>query len=146
MSVRSSFVAIAVVVGLVAVAVSTLMPRAVFAQSEIPNTVEFIISDSTIVFVTNAPNDPGDVVVFTGKPVGVTDAGACSGAGPGLYPVYNVVVIDPGFANRATRFSNVIVASQMDPVKPGTKLGNIQLTSACNVGTQSYTKYRGTVQ
>ena len=126
---------------------SLLVGQLPTALAQIPDTVDFAIADSDIIYPSgNPPNDPGDVVVLTGKPLGVTDAGSCGPVRGDLYPVYNVVVIDPGFGNRATRFTNVFVVASTNPVRPGTKLGNITGVTACGVGTTSYVKYRGTVQ
>ena len=147
MSVRSSFVAVAVVAGVVAVAVGTLMPREVFAQAA---TLDFAVP-STVPITIAGVNDHGDVLVFTGQPVGFADLVGCEG-NPGPYPVQNAVVIDPGAGS--TRITNLFVItavpeaflSKEGGVKPGTKMVDVNGLGACTSGGISYNRYRGTLQ
>jgi hypothetical protein len=144
MSVRSSFVAVVVVVGILTGAfLPSVVPRAVFAQA---TPIEFAVPTSIPITPTNPPTEPGDVVLVTGQPVGFTDASGCVSTA-GSYPVENVVVVDPGSGNRATRMANVIITSQTDALKPGTKLVDMTASSPCTMsGGIQYIKYRGTPQ
>ena len=114
------------------------------ALAQAPTIVEFLWDDSIVPPTGNAPNDPGDIMVITGKPLGLMDATGCFPSGS--YPVHNVVVIDPGYT-RATRFANVIFhVFSANPLKPGTRLGDIHALTECFSNGSDYTRYEGTVE
>jgi hypothetical protein len=142
MSLRSSFVAVAVIAGILAVAVSTLTSRAVFAQ--VPNIVIAVPAAEPVTIA--GANDEGDVLLITGQPVGFTDGTGCV-LFAGSFPVENAVVVDPG-GNRATRLTNVIVTSQQTALKPGTKLVNVNAAGPCTLVDSgvAYNRYSATVQ
>ena len=156
MSVRSSFVAIAVAAGIVAVAVGTLAPRAVFAQAT--TFIEFAVPLSIPLTPTNPPTEPDDVLLVTGQPVGFTDGVGCV-TSPGSYPVENMVAVDPGSGNRATRMANVLLilgpgvgngpgffGDGTTALKPGTRVVNITSLAICASNGIAYATYRGELQ
>ena len=112
--------------------------------------VDFVVVSGTP--ITSAGNvDAGDILIFTGTAKFVTPAGTCGP--PGNYPVQNAVVVDHA-GGRATRVIDAIVVANSDatqpppPVKPGTKLVNLQTLPSCQdtAAVIGYDRYRGTVQ
>src|SRR5438067_1890147 len=128
-------VAVAVGAGIVAVAVSTLAPRAVFAQTN----VTFLVPIN-IQVIPAGGTDPGDVLVFTGKPIGTMTLDACGGGTSS--PVQDGVVVDQG-GGRATRLTHVIVTSQTTPLAPGTKVTDLAAGGACHTNGADYGIYTG---
>jgi hypothetical protein len=127
------------------------------ARARAPTTIDFVVVSGATVTPPSG-EDAGDILIFTGPAkFFATSAGTCSAA-PGPYPVQNAVVVDQGGGPRsgATRLIDVIVVAESDstpgaplpPVKPGTKLVNLQTLPGCQNTDASigYDRYRGTVQ
>ena len=87
--------------------------------------------------------DPMSKVIITGGPVTMIDTTGCA---PGSHPVQNAVVVDSTM--RTVERAEVIIVSQTEPVRPGTKLKFVTLDSTCVIaGTLTpYNKYNGTVE
>jgi hypothetical protein len=88
-----------------------------------------------------------DVLIFIGRKTTTSPGTGC--APTGSYPVQNAVLVDPG-GGRSERIVGVITTAQegggSDPLPPGTKITNIAYLADCNIGTDAYKKYSGTVE
>jgi hypothetical protein len=107
------------------------------ATAESPNKlpsgtqVHFIVRADTPLTIPNTPNgESGDVILFTGKSVGLTDLGICAQGDVTQGHVQSATVVDPG-DHRPVRLANSIVVTAMnmliigptyEPVPAGTRV------------------------
>ena len=109
----------------------------------------------TVVFAVPAATDvttgpEGDKVVFVGRAGFAADARNCA-PDNGLRPLQQVVLVDGGSGNRATRSEGVVVISMNgapvgEGLKNGTRMGNLTFDGNCSVGGVPYNRYSGTVE
>jgi len=129
----------AVIAGLAVIAAiaagTTLLRATLFAQAR-GEVVEFLVTANDADDILTA-----DVVVFTGRSLGVVSIGDCDNDGEG--PLQPVVVIDPR-EGRPTRNIFVIPAFREMPVRSGTRVANLQTFGSCDGGTS--VRFRGTVE
>lgn len=80
--------------------------------------------------VTGGAN--GDEIIFTGKFTRSVDAGGCAQTA-GLFPEQNAMAVDraSGSTNRPSRLLEVVLVSSATPLGPGTRLKNLDVSSAC---------------
>jgi len=129
--------------------VGTLEPR-VFAQTT--TQVDFAIPSEVFISIAGV-NDAGDALVITGRSKFVTSAIGCTTSPGPDYPIQDGVVVDPG-GQRATRVATLIVIAtstggaliETTPLKPGTKIKDVNGLGPCEMGGQSYSRYRGTIE
>ena len=118
----------------IAVGSTMLMIRSANAFSQ----VEIIVPMGTP--ITTGPT--GDIVIFTGRPVGLMPPGDC---GFSDLAVQNTVIVDPG-GGGATRLSGVLPTEPPMPIAPGTRVMNLTAIGLCTGGDGNvYNKYRGEV-
>ncbi len=89
------------------------------------------------------PGPDGDVVIATGRSQGTIDTTGCAS---GAHHVQSAVYVDPGSGNRATRTARMIVLSQTDPVRNGTRIGNLVQSIQCAIGDDNYDRFFGIVE
>jgi hypothetical protein len=106
-------------------------------------------SGDTVVFLIpsdanqpDPPSGPADKLIFTGGRVTTVDVTGC---GAGSHPVQNAVLVDPT-GGRPGRIIGVIVLSESEPVRPGTKVVALSLQGTCTIGTTSYNRYEAFVE
>jgi hypothetical protein len=109
------------------------------------DTIQFLIPAAA-----NQPDPVGpvtDVLIFIGRKTTASPGTGC--APTGSYPVQNAVLVDPA-GGRSERIVGVITTAQSgggsDPIPPGTKITDITFVIDCNIGTDAYHKYSGTVE
>lgn len=95
--------------------------------------------------VNIVPGPEADIVLFTGKSIGTTVAGACDIDGTAQRHLQAVTVVDPG-AGRAGRRFEVIVLGREEAVRPGTRLTNLTVVSNCQNSDGHFVRVRGFVE
>ena len=132
--------ALAVFVACIVVGIAA--PPVLKAQSE-GETIEFIVPRGTQV-TAGAGND---LLLFTGRSQGTTTTlGDCGSQGEGH--VYDTTIVSPNSGTAARRVEVIVVdiVADGDAIRPGTRLGELEILGVCTAGTTEYDKYRGRVQ
>jgi hypothetical protein len=99
-------------------------------------TIEFVVPRGTPVTTGGG----GDVVVFTGRPLGTMETSGDCGGGHTNVPVQNVVAIHPG-SGHSNHFTVILASSE--PIPPGTRLTDVEILGICTITGFEYDKYRG---
>lgn len=112
--------------------------------------VHFVVPDGTPI----TTGSEGDTIIFTARSMGTTEGGSCIENFLKSH-IQMATIIDPG-AERATHSSVMvfvgcspcieIIVPEAAPVRPGTRLGNLEPLGACSLGASLYQKYSGVVQ
>lgn len=108
------------------------------------NSIEFLVDTGAVIVVSG---DSDDVIVVTGRSLGVRTVGSC-GTG-NLEDQYNVqfaVALDPREKGRTTRQTQLIPTSPNIALSPGTRIRNLSVLNTCTIGSESFDKVRGTVE
>lgn len=119
-------------------ATTVILGSGLLAQSP-GESLEFVVSTNIAGDIVTGPE--GDIIVFSGRSQGTVNVADCDLDREG--PLQSAVVIDPG-EHRASRIREIIATSQDTPVRPGTRIGNLQVLGQC-AGTV-YTKFQGLVE
>ena len=96
--------------------------------------------------VVNIATGPeGDIVLFTGRSLGTTASFPCTVDPASMDHVQAVTVVDPG-AGRAARRFDVIVLNRAEPLRPGSRLGNLVPAGNCTPPDGKFVRFSGTLE
>jgi hypothetical protein len=83
-----------------------------------------------------------DTVVLTGgKVLGIVIVGC----GTGTHAVQHYTIID-ATGKRSARSGGIIAVTIGNPIRPGTRLGQLTFDTQCSINGVEYVKYQGTVE
>ncbi len=124
---------------------------AVFATGGVlAGDAEALEPGETVTFAVPAAGPQPDVsnnrtvaLVFRGGMIASTDVTGCGPPGA-TRPVQDAVALYPD--GGSAQITGVIITSQADPVRPGTRVGNLTFVAFCAVAGTPYVLYEGTVQ
>lgn len=148
MRIQTRYLLLAVFAGLIV----PLIGSAVWFQSGHAQTSVVFAIPATVPFVIpNPPTQKGDVVTYTGGPVGESDGGTCV-TRSNSYAVQRVIIVDnneegslsaPAPETEPARVTNLVNLSPNTAQPPGTRLLSLVELSHCTIGGVSYQKLSG---
>ena len=125
------------------VVVGVMIALGVYVGTSAQTNIEFLVESGALVV---GSGDTGDVMVVTGRSLGVRTVGVC-GTGPGeQYNVQFAVALDPRERGRTARQTQLIPITPNVALSPGTRLTNLTVLNTCTDGSESFDKVRGWIE